>query len=186
MSNQHGKPPATIRQFLIATLGGLFAPALVIYLIVKLVVGFHDGHAKDTDPAASQTAVLERIKPVGEVSLKDTSGPQTGKSGEQVVNEICIACHGTGALGAPKIGDSAAWAPRISQGYDTLIKHALQGLRSMPPRGGAADLSDDEIAGAVAYMANKAGANFKAPQPKAAAAPPRPPPPAPAPSTPQN
>lgn len=171
MSEHHGKPPATVSQFIVATLGGLFAPALVIYLIVKLVVGIHDGHPKDSDQASAQAAVLERIKPVGEVSLKDTGGPQTGKSGEQVVNEICIACHGTGALGAPKIGDGAGWGLRLAQGYDTLVKHALQGLRSMPPRGGSSDLSDDEIAGAVAYMANKAGANFKAPQPKAEAAP---------------
>jgi cytochrome c5 len=93
------------------------------------------------------------------------------KNGEQVVNEVCIACHGTGALGSPKIGDSGAWAPRISQGYDTLVKHALEGIRSMPARGGNPDLSDTEIAGAVAYMANKSGASFKALQPKAEATP---------------
>ncbi len=171
MSEHHGKPPATPMQFILATLGGLFAPALVIFMVVKLVVGFHNGHAKDTDPAASQTAVLERIKPVGEVSLNAAGSTQgAGKTGEQVVNEICIACHGVGALGAPKIGDSGAWGPRISQGYETLVKHAIAGIRSMPPRGGAADLTDDEVAGAVAYMANKAGANFKAPAPKSAEA----------------
>jgi len=169
MSDHHGKPPTTVGQFILATLGGLFAPALVIYMIVKLVIGFNT-HTEDPN-GASQAAVLERIKPIGEVALKDTSaGPQAAKSGEQVYNEVCIACHGTGALGSPKFGDSGAWGPRISQGYDTLVKHALAGIRAMPARGGNPDLSDVEVAGAVAYMANKGGANFKAPEPKAEAA----------------
>lgn len=167
MSEHHGKPPTTPRQFVLAVLGGLFAPALVIYMIVKMVVGFHDARAPETDPKAAQEAVLERIKPIGEVSLKAAGGPQTAKTGEQVVNEVCIACHGIGALGAPKIGDAGAWGPRIAQGYETLIKHAISGLRSMPPRGGNPELSDDDIARAIAFMANKAGANFKPPEPKA-------------------
>lgn len=171
MSDNHGMPPTTVGQFTLATLGGLFAPALVIFMIVKMVIGFQNSHPQDTDPAASQAAVVERIKPVGEVALKDTSaGPQASKSGEQVFNEVCIACHGTGALGSPKFGDSGAWGPRIAQGYDTLVKHALSGIRAMPARGGNPDLSDIEVAGAVAYMANKGGANFKAPEPKAEAA----------------
>jgi cytochrome c5 len=68
-----------------------------------------------------------------------------------------------GALGSPKIGDKASWAPRISQGYETLVKHAIQGIRSMPARGGNPALTDTEVANAVAYMANQSGANFKAP-----------------------
>lgn len=171
MSVHHGKPPTTVVQFIIALLGGLLVPGLVIFMLAKMVIGIQNSHVADTDPATAQSAVLARIKPVGEVSLKDTSGPHVDKSGEQVVNEVCIACHGTGALGAPKIGDSGAWAPRLSQGYDTLVKHALEGIRTMPARGGNPDLSDTEIAGAVAYMANKSGASFKAPEPKAEAAP---------------
>ncbi|GBG15466.1 cytochrome C [Novimethylophilus kurashikiensis] len=173
MSDHHGKPPTTVGQFIIATLGGLFAPGLVIFMIVKMVMGIQNGHPQDQDAAAAEKTVVERIKPVGEVALKDASaGPAAAKSGEQVFNEVCIACHGTGALGSPKFGDSGAWGPRISQGYDTLVKHALAGIRAMPARGGNPDLSDIEVAGAVAYMANKAGANFKAPEaPKAEAAP---------------
>lgn len=168
MSEHHGKPPTTVGQFTLATLGGLFAPALVIFMIVKMVVGFNTNRPQDTNPSAAQAVIAERIKPVGEVSLKDTSaGPQASKSGEQVFNEVCIACHGTGALGSPKFGDSGAWGPRIAQGYDTLVKHALSGIRAMPARGGNPDLSDIEVAGAVAYMANKVGANFKSPEPKA-------------------
>jgi len=72
------------------------------------------------------------------------------------------------ALGAPRFENKADWGPRIAQGYDTLIKNATAGIRQMPPRGGA-DLTDTELASAVAYMANAAGASFKAPA--AAAAP---------------
>lgn len=170
MSDHHGKPPTTVGQFVIALLGSLVMPGLVIFMLAKMVIGIQAGHPVDSDPTAANAAVAARIKPVGEVSLKDSSAPHVDKSGEQVVNEVCSACHGVGALGSPKIGDSGAWAPRISQGYETLIKHAQDGIRAMPARGGNPDLSDTEIAGAVAFMANKAGANFKAPEPKKAEA----------------
>jgi len=171
MSNDHAKPPTSVGEFIAALLGSLLMPVLVIFLIVKLVLGIQSTHIADTDPAAANAAVIKRIEPVGAVSLKDASAPQTAKSGEQVVNEICIACHGTGALGSPKIGDAGAWGPRISQGYDLLVKHAIEGLRAMPARGGNGDLSDIEVAAAVVYMANKSGASFKTPAPEAAAAP---------------
>ena len=94
------------------------------------------------------------------------------KSGEEVFNAVCTACHTTGAAGAPKFGDKGAWGARIAQGYDTLVKNAINGIRGMPARGGGADLTDGEVARAMVYMANKAGANFKAPEaPKPAAAP---------------
>jgi cytochrome c5 len=63
-------------------------------------------------------------------------------------------------MGSPKIGDKSAWEPRIAQGYETLIKHAIEGIRMMPARGGNPDLTDGEVASAVAYMANQAGAKF--------------------------
>jgi cytochrome c5 len=66
-----------------------------------------------------------------------------------------------GALGSPKIGDKGAWGPRISQGYETLVKHAIAGLRAMPARGGNAELTDVEVARAVAFMANQSGASFQ-------------------------
>ena len=69
---------------------------------------------------------------------------------------------------SPKIGDNGAWAPRIAQGYDTLVKHAIEGVRMMPARGGSPDLTDYEVASAVVFMANKSDATFKAPEPPAA------------------
>jgi cytochrome c5 len=72
-----------------------------------------------------------------------------------VVNSVCGACHNTGVAGAPKVDDKAAWGPRIAQGKDALYKSAIAGKGAMPPKGGAADLSDDEIKGAVDYVLGK-------------------------------
>lgn len=170
MSEQHDFPKTTPAQFIISLLGGLFAPALVIFLVVKMLLGIQASHLGDSDPANASARIEERIKPVAEVVVADNSGPHAERSGEQVVQAVCSACHGSGALGSPKIGDKAAWGPRIAQGYETLIKHAIEGIRQMPARGGGADLSDNEVAAAIAYMANQSGAKFKAPEPAAAPA----------------
>jgi cytochrome c5 len=139
----------------------LFLIGLTIFKILSHAIT----PASPTDN--SDAAVAERIKPVAEVVISPPmAAPGQGKSGEQVVTSLCAACHAVGALGSPKIGDASAWGPRIAQGYDTLIKHAIEGIRSMPARGGDASLSDEEVAGAVAYMANKAGAHFKPPPSK--------------------
>lgn len=107
-----------------------------------------------TDDTAAD-ALKQRIAPVGQVYLAGAepvaakpTGPRTG---EQVYQGACFACHGTGALDAPKKGD-AAWKPRLAQGLDTLKKHAIEGIRSMPPRGTCADCSDDEILDAIKFM----------------------------------
>ena len=82
---------------------------------------------------------------------------------------MCGACHVTGALNAPKVGDKTAWAPHLGAGLEQLTQNAIKGVRQMPPRGGSPDLSDLEIARAVAYMANQSGASFKEPAAKPAA-----------------
>ena len=80
--------------------------------------------------------------------------------GQTVYEGKCKACHGTGAAGSPKLDDKANWAPRIAQGMDTLVKHALEGFKGtvgyMPPKGGFATLTDDEVKAAVAYMVSQA------------------------------
>lgn len=162
MSGQHHDfPKTTVKQFVLATLGGLVAPALVIFLLAKMVMAIQATHVGGADPAK----VEERIKPVAEVNVSDNSGPHVDRAGDVVVKEICAACHATGALGAPKAGDSSSWAPRLSQGYETLLKHAIEGIRQMPARGGSPDLTDTEVAAAMVYMANQSGASFKAPRP---------------------
>ena len=77
------------------------------------------------------------------------------KSGEDIYGKSCIACHGSGAAGAPKLGDIAGWVPRIGQGIDTLYTHAIKGFNGMPAKGLCMDCSDDEIKVAVDYMVSK-------------------------------
>jgi cytochrome c5 len=102
--------------------------------------------------------------------LKDANAPKVLQNGQAVYTAVCVACHGTGAAGAPKVGDAGAWTARIAQGYDTLVQHAVQGIRAMPAKGGNPDLDDVEVARAVVYMANQGGAKFKEPEAPAAAA----------------
>lgn len=110
-------------------------------------------------------AIAERTKPVGSVytaadleGIVDTAAsgnsgePAAPRSGEDVYNAACSACHATGAAGAPIKGDAAAWGPRADQGRDTLLSHAINGFNAMPPRGACGNCSDEEIANAVDYM----------------------------------
>jgi cytochrome c5 len=112
--------------------------------------------------------VIENIKPVGEVYIAGESEPEAApaaaaattvaagpKSGEEVYNSNCLACHGTGAAGAPKMGDAAAWAPRIAAGMDSLLANATNGLKAMPPKGLCMTCSTEELQGAIEYMVNK-------------------------------
>ena len=99
-----------------------------------------------------------RIQPVARVEMQKAAPPSDGKprSGETVYNTICKACHEAGVAGAPKTGDKAAWAPRLASGMATLLKSAANGKGAMPARGGAPDLSDDELKAAVAFLTGKA------------------------------
>lgn len=111
----------------------------------------------------SDRAIAERIRPVGTVCVEgeDCGGPAAAqvaagpRAGDAVYNAACMACHATGAAGAPKVGDKAAWAPRIGKGMSTLLKHSIDGFNAMPPRGMCMDCSDDEIKAAVEYMVNQ-------------------------------
>ncbi|MCL6557112.1 MAG: c-type cytochrome [Burkholderiales bacterium] len=162
MSEQStGIPKTTARQVIVALIGGFAAPVIAIVLIVQLVLSIQAGHIDKDSPEMADAAVRQRIKPVAEVKSVDPNAPRVERTGEQVYQAVCTSCHQAGALGAPKFGNKADWAPRIAQGYDTLLQHAIEGIRSMPPRGGDPDISDIEMARVVAYMANAAGANFK-------------------------
>ena len=104
-----------------------------------------------------QKAIEESIKPVGQVNVGSVPAPapaaqSAAVDGESVYKGTCMACHATGAAGAPKVGDKAAWKSRIAQGIDTLLKHATDGFKAMPPRGGNASLSDEAVKAAVEYM----------------------------------
>jgi len=116
--------------------------------------------------------VAQRIQRVGSVAVRDASAPVVLKTGEQVYQAQCVACHGAGVAGAPKFGDAAAWGPRIPTGYEALLTSALKGKGAMAAQGGG-DHSDIEIGRAVVYMANQAGGKLAepaVPAPAAAAA----------------
>lgn len=90
------------------------------------------------------------------------------RSGKEVVEEVCFACHGTGAHGAPKIGDKKAWSRLASQGLSALTQVSLEGIRQMPPHGGNTSLTDTEIARAITYMVNQSGGHWVEPISKTA------------------
>ena len=83
------------------------------------------------------------------------------RTGKQIVETQCFKCHGKGVGGAPKIGDRAAWAPRISQGIDNAVRSATRGHGGMPQRGGMANATDSEVRNAILYMFNRSGAADK-------------------------
>ncbi len=83
--------------------------------------------------------------------------PAAGQAGEAVYKKACIACHSTGAAGAPKVGDDAAWKPRAEKGIDTLVVNAVSGVGTMPPKGGNTTLSDEEVRNAVLFMLEQSG-----------------------------
>jgi cytochrome c5 len=116
--------------------------------------------------AAQAMETIERIRPVGvavaeapagtAASTSGTAPAAAVRSGETVYNAACMACHTSGAAGAPKLGDKAAWSPRIGQGGATLVQHALQGFKGMPAKGGCTNCSDAEIKAAVEYLTAQA------------------------------
>jgi cytochrome c5 len=161
----HEGPIKTPKQLILAVIYAFVVPVVGIMLLVMFVVA-------DKRPAAGSTAmspqsIAERIRPVGMVEVRDAADPASLRSGEQVFTGQCAACHASGALGAPKLGDAGAWTARIKAGYDALVNAALAGKGQMPPQRGG-DFSDVEIGRAVVYMADKVGTKFPEPMPPAA------------------
>ncbi|VWD49912.1 cytochrome C [Burkholderia lata] len=164
----HESPVKTPGQLIAVIIASFAIPIILIVLFANYANhAFRYGAGTD---ALSDEQVAARIAPLAQVEVKDANAPRTYKTGEEVYKAVCVTCHGTGAAGAPKFGNKDDWAPRISQGFDTLLKTALAGKGAMPPRGGTSpdDVSDYEIARAIVYMANNDGANF--PEPAAPAA----------------
>jgi len=176
--DQHSSFIKTPQQLVSVVLAAFIVPIVGVLLVVQLVV--HRPHA---DPGAMKPeAVAARIQPVGRVEFGsggDSGGTQTAaagaapkapKSGEDVFKSTCAACHQTGVAGAPKVGDSAAWAPLLKEGLDHMTKTAIAGVKAMPPRGGNAELSDLEVVRAIVHMANQSGGKLKEPAEGAPAA----------------
>jgi cytochrome c5 len=149
-------------------LGILLAVTIGLIILARIIAGQTSGAHRMTDPVYERE-VLGRIAPVGRVAVagQDNSAlaePAAAEPvaaaedlpGDTVYNQACVACHGAGIAGAPKLGDKAAWAPRIAQGAETLHTHAVQGYQGkagyMPPKGGRTDLSDQSVINAVDYI----------------------------------
>ncbi|HEY0060995.1 MAG TPA: c-type cytochrome [Telluria sp.] len=167
MSDAHNEHESAIRtpKQLVAAIAGFFLVTVIgIILLVKFVTTTRlEGAGTESQSAA---AVETRVRPVADegFTLKDANAPKVLLAGDAVYNANCAACHASGAAGAPKLGDAAGWGKRIAQGVDTLVKHAIGGLNAMPAKGGNPDLDDVEVARAVVFMANKAGAKFDEPK----------------------
>lgn len=127
----------------------LFVAALAV------VVG---GASAAMVPQAKSTSSLEeRIAPIGQVRVAGATptapaGAQQARSGDAVYNQFCAACHTSGVLNAPKINNAADWEPRLAQGMDTVLRHAIEGYNAMPAKGTCGNCSDDEIQAAIDYM----------------------------------
>ncbi len=165
----HESPIKTPKQLIVVVALAFLVPITLIVMLSQLVTTGHD--TSNANPALAEEAVAARIKPVGRVEVIDANAPTIEKTGQEVVTAVCGACHLSGALNAPKIGDKAAWAPHLGVGLERLTQSAIKGIRQMPPRGGNPDLSDLEIARAIAFMANQSGASFKEPAAKPASVP---------------
>ena len=99
--------------------------------------------------------------PTSTIAANADSGSAPGPDGQAIYSRSCALCHATGTAGAPRLGDKADWEPRLAQGMDVIHRHAIEGFTGrkgiMPPRGGAASLTDDEVKAAADFMAGNTG-----------------------------
>ena len=150
-------------------LGILFAVTLALFAFARHVGAENQAKQVTTDPRYLES-VEERLQPVARVAvagqdnsalkIESAGAPMpvaaVPKDGASAYETACSACHGAGIAGAPKVGDTAAWGPRVAQGKATLYEHAIKGLNGktgvMPAKGGRADWPDDLIKQAVDHM----------------------------------
>jgi cytochrome c5 len=153
----HTGPIKTPKQLLMAV---FFSFVIPIFIIIGLVAYVETQNKPAAGSVNVEKSTAERIKKVGMIEIRDANREM--KTGEYVYKAQCTACHTSGAAGAPKVGDVAAWAPRIKTGYETLLNSALKGKNAMGAQGGG-DFDDFEIARSVVYMTNASGGKFAEP-----------------------
>jgi cytochrome c5 len=158
LHEDHTGPIKTPKQMMWVSVFSFVLPVFIIIGLVFFVTS-------DKKPSAGATnmekSVSERVQKVGTVEIRDAN--RALKNGEAVYQAQCVACHGAGVAGAPKLADKAAWSARIKTGLDAMVNSALKGKGAMAPQGGG-DHSDVEIARAVVYLANAGGAKFAEPK----------------------
>lgn len=147
--------------FFMGLLGVLVAMTLVLFIIAQNIV---EPDLKLDDPEVAE-AIQKRIEPIGQLNtgdapiavaslplISDAQAAPDFDSGEAVYNAVCQACHTTGVLNSPKLGDPTGWETRLPKGKEAMYLSVLNGLNLMPPKGGRPDLSDEQIQMAVDYM----------------------------------
>jgi cytochrome c5 len=154
-------------------IGILVAVAIGLFAFSRIVASRTQDQERLVDARYVKT-VTERIEPFSQVAVAgqdnsalaikpSTAAAQTAgaaaaapKTGTEVYDQACVACHGQGIAGAPKAGDAAAWGPRLAKGKEVLYQHAIEGYQGsagvMPPKGGRVDLSDDLVRAAVDHI----------------------------------
>src|SRR5207249_2326240 len=141
----------TPRQLIVVIVLSFVVPIVAIILLVQLVVS-----RPAADPnAMTDEAIAKRLQPVGRVEFGAADAAAGSRTGEQVYEATCSACHASGVAGAPKLGDKAAWAPHLMHGTAGLLQSALKGKGAMPPKGGNPSLSDDDVRAAVEFMVSQ-------------------------------
>lgn len=141
----------------VVLISALVLLATVLFMVGALV-GVVGSVAPD-DGSRKQIAAVERIKPVARVAtaVPQPAGAELKLTGQEVFNKVCMACHATGAAGAPKVGAQDQWEPRFAQGLDTLVKNSVNGIRGMPAKGGNPALTEANLKDAIVYMLGETG-----------------------------
>ncbi|MFJ1299881.1 c-type cytochrome [Pseudomonadota bacterium AL_CKDN230030165-1A_HGKHYDSX7] len=164
-TEEHNSPIKTPKQLAVTIVLAFIIPIVIIFLLVSMVTsGTKVGAGSGT---LTEEAIARRIAPVAGFELVDANAPRVFKTGEQVYQSVCMACHAAGVANAPKMGDANAWAPFIKTGFEAMLNVAIHGKGAMPAKGGNPALSDFEVARAVVYMANQSGGKLpEPPEPK--------------------
>ena len=161
-------PIKTPKQLLSAIIAAFLIPIAIIVMLSQYVGNLKN--PSNSSDAYTEDKILERIAPIGSIRTepvvadsivvtKDANIAKVALSGEEVYVNRCAACHEAGVLNAPKIGDRAAWAPRISQGLDTLLYSVLNGKGAMASQKGPLN-TEEELKSAVIYLTNKSGGSL--------------------------
>jgi cytochrome c5 len=138
---------------------GLILLAAVIFLVTRLTNVVSENSVKGE--ISNEALVEANIQPVGKVATGAVAAGPVVRSGKDIVDAVCISCHGSGVLGAPKIGEKDQWGPRAAKGLAGLLKSATNGLNAMPPKGGDATLSEADLTKAITYMVEQSGVELK-------------------------